>query len=191
MIKGDKAVNIYFILEVFIKFYSKANKGYSWLRGGDLLQASSWFRVRKAGPFSIPDQVEVVSSVPGEVVVGNDVFFFLHHAFLVFFGGIDGAGVGSSVSVTFDLPFFVDLFEHVWSSFANVFKKDIRLSFWEGVTSTSLIFWGFGPNLTWIIKHCSLLGRKSNFSSLPLIWSQISLAPISICASAVLRMAAT
>ena len=43
------------------------------------------------------------------------------------------------------------------------------------------------PKLTRIIKHCSFLGRKSNFSSLPLMWSQISLAPTSMCASAVLR----
>ena len=70
--------------------------GYSWLKGGNLPQASSWFRVRKAGPFSIPDQVEVVSSVPGEVVAGDDVFFFLCHIFLVLFGGVGGAGVGSS-----------------------------------------------------------------------------------------------
>ena len=71
-------------------------KGYSWLRGGNLPQASSWFRVRKEGPFSIPDQVEVVSPVPGEVVAVDDVLFFLCHTFLVFFGGVDGAGVGSS-----------------------------------------------------------------------------------------------
>ena len=64
--------------------------------GANLPQASSWFRVQKAGPFSIPDQVEVVSSVPGEVVAGDDVFFFLRHIFLVFFGGIDDVGVGSS-----------------------------------------------------------------------------------------------
>ena len=44
---------------------------------------------------SIPDQVEVVSSVPGEVVVDIDVFF-LRHTFLVFFGGVGGVGAGSS-----------------------------------------------------------------------------------------------
>ena len=64
--------------------------------GGNLPQASSWFRVQKAGPFSIPDQVEVVSSVPGEVVAVDDVLFFLRHTFLVFFGGIGGAGTESS-----------------------------------------------------------------------------------------------
>ena len=50
----------------------------------------------KKQDLSIPDQDEVVSSVPGEVVVGDDVFFFLHHIFLFFFGGVDGAGIGSS-----------------------------------------------------------------------------------------------
>ena len=50
----------------------------------------------KQAPFSIPNQVEVVSSIPGEVVAGDDIFFLLRHAFLVFFGGVDGAGVGSS-----------------------------------------------------------------------------------------------
>ena len=64
--------------------------------GGDLPKASSWFRVRKAGPFSIPDQVEVVPSVHGEVVAVDDVFYFLRHIFLFFFGGIDGAGIESS-----------------------------------------------------------------------------------------------
>ena len=34
-------------------------------------------------------------SILGEVVAGDDVFFFLRHTFLVFFGGVDGAGVGS------------------------------------------------------------------------------------------------
>ena len=81
--------------------------------GGNLPQASSWFRVQKARPFSIPDQVEVVLSVLGEVVAGDDVFFFLRHIFLFFFGGVDGAEIESSVSVTFDLPFFLDLFELV------------------------------------------------------------------------------
>ena len=71
-------------------------KGYSWLRGGNLPQASSWFRVRKAGPFSIPDQVEVILSIPGEVVEVDDVLFFLRHFFLFFFDGVDGAGIWSS-----------------------------------------------------------------------------------------------
>jgi len=53
-------------------------------------------RVEKAGPFSIPDQVEVISSVPGEVEAVDDVLFFLCHTFLVFFGGVGGAGTGSS-----------------------------------------------------------------------------------------------
>ena len=48
------------------------------------------------GPFSIPGQVEVVSSIPEEVVAGVDVFFFLRHTFLVFFGGVGGAGTESS-----------------------------------------------------------------------------------------------
>ena len=95
MIRGNKTVNIYFVLAVFIKFYSKANKGYSWLRGGNLPQAGSWFRVQKAEPFSIPDQIEVISSLPGEVVVVDDVFFLLRYIFLFFFGGVDGAGIGS------------------------------------------------------------------------------------------------
>ena len=46
--------------------------------------------------FSIPDQVEVVSSVPGEVVAVDDVLFFLRPTFLVLFGGVGGAGTGSS-----------------------------------------------------------------------------------------------
>ena len=91
--------------------------------GGNLPQASSWFRVQKAGPFSIPDQVEVVSSVPGEVVAVDDVLFFLRHFFLVFFDGVGGAGAGSSDVVTFDLPFFLDLFEFAGSSFISVFIK--------------------------------------------------------------------
>ena len=64
--------------------------------GGNLPQASSWFRVQKAGPFSIPGQVEVISSIPGEVVAVDDVLFFLRHFFLFFFDGVDGAGIGSS-----------------------------------------------------------------------------------------------
>ena len=44
----------------------------------------------------MPDQVEVVSSVPGEVVAVDDVLFFLRHTFLVFFDGVDGTGIGSS-----------------------------------------------------------------------------------------------
>ena len=87
MEKGNKAVNFYFVFRSFYKFYWKQIKGYSWLRGGDLPQASSWLG-RKAGPFSIPDQVDVVSSVLGEVVAVDDVLFFLRHTFLVFFGGV-------------------------------------------------------------------------------------------------------
>ena len=89
---------------------------------------------------SIPDQVVVVSSIPGEVVVVDDVLFFLRHFFLFFFDGVGGAGTGSSSVVTFDVRFFLDLFELVGSSFISVFIKAIRLSFCEGVTSTSLIF---------------------------------------------------
>ena len=48
--------------------------------------------------FSILDQVEVVSSVPGEVVVGIDVFF-LCHTLLVFFCGVGGAGTGFEVTL--------------------------------------------------------------------------------------------
>ena len=44
----------------------------------------------------MPDQVEVVSSIPGEVVAVDDVLFFLRHTFLVFFGGVGGVGTGSS-----------------------------------------------------------------------------------------------
>jgi hypothetical protein len=64
----------------------------------------------------------------------------------------------------------------------NVFTKVMGLSFLEGVTATSLIFWAFGPNLTRIIKHYSFFGRKSNVSSFLLIWSWVSPAPISIWA---------
>jgi len=64
--------------------------------GGNLPQASSWFRVWKAGPFSIPDHIEVVSFALGEVVAGVDIFFFLHDTLLVFFGGVGGAGAGTS-----------------------------------------------------------------------------------------------
>ena len=35
--------------------------------------------------FCLLDQVEVVSSVPGEVVAVDDILFFLRHTFLVFF----------------------------------------------------------------------------------------------------------
>ena len=58
----------------------------------------------------MPDQVEVVSSIPGEVVAVDDVLFFLRHFFLFFFDVVGGAGIGSSGIVTFDLPFFLDLF---------------------------------------------------------------------------------
>ena len=34
--------------------------------------------------------------VPREVVAVDDVLFFLRHTFLVFFGGVGGAGTGSS-----------------------------------------------------------------------------------------------
>ena len=50
----------------------------------------------KQAPFSIPNQVEVVSSIPGEVVAGDDIFLFLRHTLLVFFGSVGGAGTGSS-----------------------------------------------------------------------------------------------
>ena len=68
-------------------------------------------------------------SVPGEVVAVDDVLFFFRHFFLFFFDSIDGAGIGSSGVVTFDLPFSYDLFELVRSSFISVFIKGIRLSF--------------------------------------------------------------
>ena len=77
----------------------------------------------------MPDQVEVISSIPREVVAVDDVLFFLRHFFLVFFDGVGGAGTRSSDVVTFDLPFFLDLFEFAGSSFISVFIKGIRLSF--------------------------------------------------------------
>jgi hypothetical protein len=45
----------------------------------------------------------------------------------------------------------------------------------------------FGPYLILIMEHCSYRGRKSNFSYLPLMLKQISLAPPSIWAPAMLR----
>jgi hypothetical protein len=63
----------------------------------------------------------------------------------------------------------------------------MRLSTSWGWISTSLMPYGFGPYLIWIMEHCSYLGRKSNFSSLPLILKWISLAPTSICAPTVLK----
>ena len=92
MIKGNKAVNIYFVLEVFLSNFIQKQIKDTIDFGEGTPQASSWFRVRKAGPFSIPDQVEVVSSIPGEVVAVDDVLFFLRHTFLVFFSGVGGAG---------------------------------------------------------------------------------------------------
>ena len=77
-------------------FYFKAIKETIDLGEGTSPKLAVGLVSKKAGPFSIPDQVEVVLSVPGGVVAGDDVFFFLRHAFLVFFGGVDGAGVGSS-----------------------------------------------------------------------------------------------
>ena len=97
--------------------------------------------------------------VPGEVVAVDDVLFFLRHTFLVFFGGVGGAGTGSSSVVALGLPFFLDLFELVGSYFISVFIKGIRLSFCEGVTSTSLIFWGFWPKFD--SDHQALLSLGS------------------------------
>ena len=77
----------------------------------------------------MPDQVEVVSSIPREVVAVDDVLFFLRHFFLFFIDGVGGVGTGSLGIVTFDLPFFLDLFELVGSSFMSVFIKGLRLSF--------------------------------------------------------------
>ena len=77
----------------------------------------------------MPDQVEVILSVPREVVAVDDVLFFLRHFFLVFFDGVGDAGTGSSDVIAFGLPFFLDLFELIGSSFISVFVKGTRLSF--------------------------------------------------------------
>jgi len=50
-------------------------------------------------PFSIPDQVEVESPIPGEVVMDVNVFS-LHYTFLVFFGVVGGVGAGSLLGST-------------------------------------------------------------------------------------------
>jgi len=42
MEKGNKAVNFYLVFKSFYQILLKVNKRYSWLRGGDLPQASSW-----------------------------------------------------------------------------------------------------------------------------------------------------
>jgi hypothetical protein len=63
----------------------------------------------------------------------------------------------------------------------------MRLSTNWGCISTSFMPCGFSPYLTMIMEHCSYRGRKSNFSSLPLILKRISPTPTSICAPAVLR----
>ena len=89
--------------------------------------------------FSIPDQIEVESSVSREIVEDVDVFFLLH-IFLIFFGVVGGMEDGSSDLGIFDLPFFFGLFAFPCFSLMNFFTKVMRLSSLGGVTSTSLIF---------------------------------------------------
>ena len=80
----------------FIKFIQKQVKGIVDLGEGTSPKLALGLGSKKAGPFDIPDQVDVISSVPGEVVAVDDVLFFLRHTFLVFFGGVGAVGTGSS-----------------------------------------------------------------------------------------------
>ena len=114
----------------------------------------------------------------GGVVVDFGAPSFCFHTFS-FFGGV-GTTFGVS-SFCFRLFFFGS----VLFLFSLFFLA--RLSTSWGYISTSFMPCGFGPYLILIMEHCSYLGQKSNFSSLPLMLKWISLAPTSICAPAVLR----
>ena len=71
-------------------------------------------------------------------------------------------------------------------TFLVIFVDRVVVGSWSGDV-TSALSYVLGPDLMLTIEHCSFLGVKGNFSSLPLMLKRISPVPTSMCAPAVLK----
>ena len=137
------------------------------------LVSEKWMRRAALSSASMP------SFVLGGVVVDFGASSFGFHTGLFFFGGVGTAfGIFSfAIYLTFFCSgfFFISLF-----FFTGLF------TIW-GWIWTFLRPCGFGLYLIQIMEHCSFLDLNAIFSSLPWILKQISPAPTSIWAPAVLK----
>ena len=155
------------------------------------------FKVQWTGLFSLHFLLGDGTSVTEGVDTDDCTFFSFHTILLVFSGVVVDFGASSfcfhtvslgGLGTTFGFSSFCfRLFFFGSSLFLFSLFFLTRLSTSWGYISTSLMPCGFGPYLIRIMEHCSCLGQKSNFSSLPLMLKRISLAPTSIWAPAVLR----